>query len=56
MTAHTMKGDAERCIEAGMDAYVSKPIQPEALFDVIQPYVNAQGLSTSKTSVPQSSG
>jgi len=46
MTAHTMKGDAARCIAAGMDAYVSKPIQPDALFDVIQPYVNAQGLST----------
>ena len=47
MTAHTMKGDAARCLAAGMDAYVSKPIQPDALFDVIQPYVNAQGLSMS---------
>ena len=46
MTAHTMKGDAARCLAAGMDAYVSKPIQPDALFDVIQPYVTAQGLST----------
>jgi CheY-like chemotaxis protein/nitrogen-specific signal transduction histidine kinase len=46
MTAHTMKGDAARCIAAGMDAYVSKPIQPDALFEVIRPYVNAQGLST----------
>ena len=46
MTAHTMKGDAQRCIAAGMDAYVSKPIHPDTLFDVIQPYVNAQGLST----------
>jgi CheY-like chemotaxis protein len=42
MTAHTMKGDAARCLAAGMDAYVSKPIQPDALFDVIQPFVNAQ--------------
>ena len=49
MTAHTMKGDAERCLAAGMDAYVSKPIQPDALFDVIQPFVNAQGLATSKS-------
>ena len=50
MTAHTMKGDAERCLAAGMDAYVSKPIHPDALFDVIEPFVNAQGLSTSRPS------
>jgi signal transduction histidine kinase/CheY-like chemotaxis protein len=36
MTAHAMKGDAERCLEAGMDAYVSKPIKPELLFTVIE--------------------
>ena len=36
MTAHAMKGDAERCLEAGMDAYVSKPIKPEVLFAAIE--------------------
>jgi CheY-like chemotaxis protein len=36
MTAHAMKGDRERCLAAGMDAYVSKPIQPRNLFDVIE--------------------
>jgi two-component system, sensor histidine kinase and response regulator len=48
MTAHTMKGDAARCIAAGMDAYVSKPIHPDSLFEIIAPYVDAQGLSTSR--------
>jgi signal transduction histidine kinase/CheY-like chemotaxis protein len=36
MTAHAMKGDAERCLEAGMDAYISKPIKPEVLFATIE--------------------
>ncbi len=36
MTAHAMKGDRERCLEAGMDDYVSKPIQADLLLAMVE--------------------
>jgi CheY-like chemotaxis protein len=36
LTAHALKGDRERCIAAGMDDYISKPIESKTLFDVIE--------------------
>jgi two-component system sensor histidine kinase/response regulator len=36
MTAHAMTGDRERCLEAGMDGYLSKPINPQMLFAVVE--------------------
>jgi len=42
MTAHAMKGDRERCLEAGMDAYVSKPIDSKWLRTVIGATLQSQ--------------
>jgi len=41
MTAHAMKGDRERCLAAGMDGYVPKPIRPSELFREIQRLVDS---------------
>jgi signal transduction histidine kinase/ligand-binding sensor domain-containing protein/ActR/RegA family two-component response regulator len=36
LTAHTMKGDRERCLEAGMDAYITKPVNALELVSVVE--------------------
>src|SRR5262249_20728541 len=42
-TAHAMKGDRERCLQAGMDGYVAKPIQARELFEAMDEVLRALG-------------
>ena len=56
MTAHALKGDQERCVAAGMDGYVSKPIRTSELFAAIEGLLENGGpaLTGEPASLPDS--
>ncbi len=49
MTAHALRGDEQRCLEAGMDGYVSKPIDSERLWTIIDALSLENTLQTAST-------
>ena len=39
ITANAMQGDREKCLDAGMDDYIAKPVKREALFEMLRRYL-----------------
>jgi PAS domain S-box-containing protein len=53
LTAHAMKGDKERCLAAGMDGYLSKPIRSQELDEILDKYLSRQ---TATAPAPENAG
>jgi len=51
MTANAMQGDSEKCIKAGMDAYISKPINFDLMFNMIKANIKERTLVTDYSSI-----
>jgi CheY-like chemotaxis protein len=46
-----MEGDEARCLAAGMDAYLSKPIQQDQLFDVVDRHISITSVAVARPTV-----
>lgn len=49
MTANAMLGDREKCLQAGMDEYISKPLKPDKLRNILSAWINFEGDQSSES-------
>lgn len=49
LTAHAMKGDRDRCIEAGMDDYLTKPVEPKVMHEMVARWSQGSGAQLSES-------
>ena len=55
LTANAIKGDIDKCLEAGMNDYLSKPFHPEALYKIISKYTSSVPKRELSKSLPKES-
>ena len=52
MTAHASSADREKCLEAGMDGYISKPIKPAGLFEAVESFAGGDKKDQAASTAP----